>query len=792
MAGGQSARVRFGCDISAMLRLLAWRHRCIAGTMRQGPGERVYMRSAVDGAWFAWAGAALVVLTIGHGAQTRAAGLATEVAKASSAPKLAAERSASGEIPFAPAHAAGATIASATGAWGGERTGNEATLSDRVVTYRINAELDAVKHAIAANEHMTWRNRSDREVRQVFFHLYLNGFKNDGSTWFTERKVLTAHGDSRGDATLEKGQWGWIELVQVRQGGRVVGWQYVQPDGGPATDESVVRLDLDQPVSAGGTLSLDIQFISQLPRVVERTGWWGDFNLAGQWFPKIGVLELAGERGATTARWNVHEFHFNSEFYADFGSYDVHLTVPAQYTVGAVGKLAEVPTQAGGKTTYHFTQGDVHDFAWVAAKGYKILDGTYAGPGSPGVAVRVIYPPEYTATAAPTLKSTIDSLGYFSRTLGAYPYETVTAVVPPYNASEAGGMEYPTFFTSDGYSEIVPGTVNEYMSDFVNIHEFGHGYFYGLLASNEFEEPMLDEGMNEYWDDRMMRERGENLVLASPLMKRLGIDPSMSGFMLDRLGATLARPADPLAQNSWDRLSSSSYGTVYSRTAMAMHDLEERLGKSVMERSMHLYYQRWRFRHPSVADLRAALIDGSGDAESVNAIFDQFVYGTQHIDDSVTDIDSAEVLPRAGVETVDGRPVESDQATLDRQISRQRVDAKKNGKDAESKDAGPFPWHSTVTVFRGGASAPQLLRITFADGSTEVVRWNDERRWARFDFVKPSKVVVAELDPRQLGYLDADKLNDSQTITPNGVASRRWSADIAAVLQAIYATLVTL
>ena len=749
------------------------------------------MRSAGRRAFYRSLGMSFVVLAPLSGALAKVVNKPPGASSPAIATPVAPLASAS-DIPFAAADAAGPTAPSAIDAWGGERTGREATLSDRVVSYRIDAELDVVKHAVTAREHMTWRNRSDRSVRQVYFHLYLNGFKNDASTWFTERKVLTAHGRSRGEATPEKGQWGWIELMQIRQGDRALGWHYVQPDGGPVTDESVVRLDLAQPVPAGGTLTLDIQFLSQLPRVVERTGWWGDFNLVGQWFPKIGVLELAGERGATAPRWNVHEFHFNSEFYADFGSYDVRLAVPSDYTVGAVGKLAETPTQVHGKTTYHFTQGDVHDFAWVAAKGYKILDGTTTASGTTPVAVKVIYPPEYAASAAPTLKSTIDSIAYFSRTLGAYPYATITAVIPPYNASEAGGMEYPTFFTSDGYSEIVPGTINEYASDFVNIHEFGHGYFYGLLASNEFEEPMLDEGMNEYWDDRMMRERGENLVLASPLMKRLGVVPSMSGFTLDRLGATLRHPADPLSQNSWNRLSSSSYGTVYSRTATAMHDLEERLGKRVMERSMRLYYQRWRFRHPSAADLRAALIDGSGDANDVNAIFDQFVYGTQHIDDRVTDIDSVEVLPVAGVKTVDGKRLERAQEALDKHVEQQRTRWKKAHRNAKADAVGPFPWRSTVTVFRDGAPVSQLLRVTFADGSAQDIRWNDDRRWARFDFVKPSKVVSAELDPRQLGYLDADKLNDSQTTGSNGVASRRWSADIAAVLQVLYATLVTL
>ena len=690
------------------------------------------------------------------------------------------------DIPFAAADAAAVAVPSAANAWGGERSGNEPTLSDRVVSYRIDAELDAAKHAVSGKQHMTWRNRSDRPVSKVYFHLYLNAFQNEGSTWFTERKVLTAHGRSRGAAALKKGEWGWIELKQVKQGDAALKWQFVQPDGGPATDQTVVRIDLAEPVPAGGTLALDIDFLSQLPRVVERTGWFGDFNLVAQWFPKIGVLELPGERGATTPRWNVHEFHFNSEFYADFGLYDVRLTVPADYTVGAVGKLQGPPETANGKSTYHFVQGDVHDFAWVAAKGYKTLDGSWQGPGSPKVDVRVIYPDEYVASAAPVLKATTDSLTYFSNSLGAYPYQTVTAVVPPYNASEAGGMEYPTFFTAEGYAKVEPDTLTQYAIDFVTIHEFGHGYFYGLLASNEFEEPMLDEGMNEYWDGRMTRDSGEKIVLASGWMKRLGITPAMTGFEAERLGAGLHQPPDPLGANAWDRLSSSSYGTVYSRTATAMHDLEERLGKPVLERAMHEYYRRWRFRHPSSADLRATLAEVSGNPKAVNEIFDQYVYGTAQIDDRVASIDTAEVLPLAGSTLKDGRRSELDSDALDRQVDKQRDDWDKTHPNAKP-GSGPFPWHSTVTVRRDGVPVPQLLRVKFADGSSEDVHWNDDRRWARFDFTKPSKVVSATLDPEQKIYLDANKLNDSRTTKADGSASRRWSADAASLLQVFYA-----
>jgi len=695
------------------------------------------------------------------------------------------------DIPFASPHAAFVRTPSAPTAWGGPRTGHEATLSDRVVSYRIQARLDPEKHTVDGQQQLTWRNRSDRPVSAVFLHLYLNAFEGQGSTFFTERGVLAAHGGSRGVAEVKKGEWGHIDLGNVDQDGAPLKWRYVHPDGGPATDHTVVRIDLAQAVPAGASVTLDMNFHSQLPRVIERTGYVGKFHLVGQWFPKIGVLELPGERGATEPRWNVHEFHFNSEFYADFGEYDVRMTVPKDYVVGAVGEQQGDPTPEGNDLTWHFIQADVHDFAWMAAPGYKTLDGEYTGPGSPRVKVRVIYPAEYAVDAKPVLKASIDSIAYFSQTLGPYPYKTLTAVVPPLNASEAGGMEYPTFFTADNYDPVAPKTLNEYLLDFVTIHEFGHGYFYGLLASNEFEEPMLDEGLNEYWDDRMLRERNQRVYLTQPVWKFFGVEAPLGPFMLERMVATLAHPADPLGQNSWDRLSSSAYATVYSRTATAMHDLEERLGKPVMEKAFRDYYTTWHFRHPSIADLQASLAESSGKPAVVAQVFEQYVYGTDTVDDRISEIVSDEVLPLAGTSIKDGKRVELSNDDNDEAVEKQRDSWEKAHPDAKP-GTGPFPWKTTVTVRRDGAPVAQTLKVTFADDSVETVRWDDDRRWARFVFTKAVKATSAELDPEHRIYLDANKLNDSRTVKADHAASNRWGSDFAALLQGIYTVLGTL
>jgi len=690
-------------------------------------------------------------------------------------------------IPFVSSKAANFQVPSAPDAWGGPRGENPATLSDQVVSYTIEATLDPDKHTVDARQTMTWRNRSAQPVNKIYLHMYLNAFEGPGSTFFSERRSFSGSGHSRGNADLKKGEWGYIELGKVEQAGQKVSWRFVQPDGGPKTDKTVVEMDLPQAVPAGGTLSLDIEFHDQLPRVVERTGWFGKFHLVGQWFPKIAVLELPGERGATAPRWNAHEFHFHSEFYADYGNYDVKLTVPKGYTVGAVGEEQGASVQNGDKVTHHFVQNDVEDFAWVAAPGYLVKHTTWTGPGSPTVDVQVIYPPEYEASAEPVMKATTDSLTYFSDTLGPYPYKTITGVVPPYNASEAGGMEYPTFFTAEGYNKVTPDTLSQYAIDFVTIHEFGHGYFMGLLGSNEFEEPMLDEGMNEYWDDRMLVDRKQDIFATTPLLSKIGIAPRMTPFEMERLTGVLSigTPADSLDSNSWDRMSSSSYGSVYARTASTMRTLENLLGHEVMGKAMKLYYERWKFRHPDAADLRDALAEGSGQPELVNSIFASQVYGTDKVDASVVSIDNEEQVPRAGTEVRDGKRVTLDGKDIKKQIKDARAAWEKDHKDA--KYGGPYKWQSTITVRRTGAPLPRSVLVKFADDSTETVQWNDDSRWKRLTFLKPVKAVSATVDPEQKIVLDVNSLNDSLTTKADGAASRRWSADFAAFFQTFYA-----
>lgn len=693
-------------------------------------------------------------------------------------------------IALVSAHAAAVRDPSAPEAWGGPRTGSEPTLSDRVVTYQISAQLDPKAHTVDANEQLTWRNRSHQLVRTVYLHLYLNAFEGPGSTYATENRVPGF--EPRDDIKTHDGEWGHIKLRKVTEGDAIVPWRFVHPDGGPQTDHTVVQLNLPAAVAPGASTTLNIEFLDQLPRVVARSGYFGSFHLVGQWYPKIGVLELPGERGAKQVQWNVHEYHLNSEFYADYGAFDVKLTVPSDYEVGATGEEQDAPRQANGMTTHHFVQADVHDFAWTADnRTVKPLEGEYRGTGSPPVKVRVLFPPEYAQDGPVALQATIDALGFFSKTLGPYPYKTVTVVIPPFNADGAAGMEYPTFFTADSIKNPKRDRSGGPLLDFVTIHEFGHGYFYGILGSNEFEEPMLDEGLNEFWDMRMLAARRERMVFAPDWMVAIGIAPSATAFEFERIQLRVSDTQDGIGNNSWDRYSSDSYATVYFRTATLMHDLESAVGHDAVERAFKLYYGRWKFRHPSIADLREALAEGTGQRALVEKLFEEQVYSINKEDDAIDSLTSTEEAPGPGTRYENEEWAQITQGAAEKNKKETRAAWKKSHPKA-AQGTGPYPFHTTLVLVRRGIAVPKNVVVKFADGSSETMQWTSDQRWQRYEWFKPARAISAEIDPQMQNYLNEGVLANSRTLDGHPEASRSYTTYLDTLIQTLLSLVAAL
>jgi len=154
-------------------------------------------------------------------------------------------------------------------------------------------------------------------------------------------------------------------------------------------DRTLAAASLEKPVEPGGTMQLRVEWTGKFPRNFDRTGAIGNYFFVSQWFPKLGVFEQG---------WTAHQFFANSEFYADFGTYDVRMTVPTGWIVGATG-VQQSRTDANGKTTHRYTQEDVHDFAWTTSPDFIEKRRQFEQPGRAPVQLRLLIQPEHEGLA---------------------------------------------------------------------------------------------------------------------------------------------------------------------------------------------------------------------------------------------------------------------------------------------------------------------------------------------------------------------------------------------------------
>ena len=619
------------------------------------------------------------------------------------------------------------------------RTTSLTPLSERLVSYTMNVTLDPDSKTISGTQRLTWKNSGNVPVKELQFHLYLNAFKDNNSTFMRE-----SGGTHRGFVAGDDDPWGGIEITSMRiatdqddvnplipspgENDLTKSMRFIQPDNSNAQDQTVMAVALPTAVGPGETITLDIVFESRLPEIVARTGWkesesGNPFFMVAQWFPKIAVYELPGQRyvpaDAQEGVWNAHQYHQNSEFYADFGTYDVTIEVPEDFIVGATGVRVEESIEGGFKRLRYLAD-DVHDFAWTASQEYLTIDDQWKH-----VSIRLLLQPVHEGQAQRHLDATKVALEYYDKWIGEYPYTTLTVVD---GLGGSNGMEYPTLITA-GTVYGLPEWIRSL--ELVIIHEFGHQYFYGLMASNEFEEAWLDEGMNSYIETKIMDEEyGSGSVL-----ELFGI--KIGDIQGQRLGYTLNRPATgALLTDSW-KYRGGDYGKAsYSKPATVMNTLERYLGWDRMQDFLRLYYQEWRFRHPSTRDLQRVAEESS--QENLEWFFDQFVYGTAVVDNSI--------------ESITNRKQEDD------------------------------TFLSTVTLRRNNDGVfPMTLQIRRADESLERVEWSGEDEWIEMEFQGDTRVVEAYLDPEFNVLLDINRINNRLVISSESDGSFARKAQLRSV-----------
>ena len=609
-------------------------------------------------------------------------------------------------------------------------TNSPVPLSTRVTSYDIDARLDTDKKTLDAAEVVTYKNLTGQPLSSIPFHLYLNAFRPQ-STFSSETHFTGGIRDSETDNDYPSEKLGSIDISKIAADGYgdlTGSMHFIAPDDGNMQDHTVMEIALPHPLAPGATITFHLVFHDKFPLSIARNGYKRDFIMGGQWYPKPGVFW----HGA----WNCHQYHNTTEFFADFGVYDVKLTVPQFEIVGASGvKVSEANNADNTKTlTYHGD--DIHDFAWTASPRYKVKDdGVFQGQMGP-VRMRILMQPAHWSQVERHEKILRESLDHFERWYGPYPYKTIT-LVDPEPDSAAGGMEYPTFITGET-SWFMPEGLH--MPELVVEHVFGHQYWYGMVATNEFEDAWMDEGINSYTEVKVLDSiLGKN----TSIWNMAGV--TMGERELQRVGYIGVADLDPIAKNAYEYYNSGSYaGITYGKTASVLLTLESIIGEDTMAKAMHVYFMKYRFTHPTKEDFLKTIEEVSG--KDLRWYFNQAIYGVQVMDYKVLRTESLPV---------------------------NWYDEKKNA----SKDDKDTVYRSYVWLQRKEDFVmPVDVQIKFENGETIREHWDGINRWTRLGpYEKKTKIESAEIDPDHKIQIDRNDFNNSYTAEAHGKPARKVS-----------------
>lgn len=472
---------------------------------------------------------------------------------------------------------------------------NQATWQQKV-DYVINVSLDDSLHVLRAYEVMSYHNQSPQTLSEIYIHLWPNAYLNN-ETPFAKQQAENGKTDFYYAAKEDRGR---LDSLNFKVNGQTVKWEFVNGQ------YEICKLLLNKPLEPGNKIEISTPFRVKLPKVFSRMGHEGQMYCVTQWYPKPTVYDVNG--------WNPMPYLDQGEFYSEFGSFDVNITVPENYIVAATGNLQnsdeleklknmsdtkfransscnadEVPASATKTKTLRFTEANIHDFAWFADKRFKVerSEVTLSNGHKVSTWMFEVCPDKSSVHFVDT------AVLFYSQKVGNYPYNNATAVVTPLKAG--AGMEYPTITNIDKAGRQVI------------VHEVGHNWFYGMLGTNERKYPWMDESINNYYEsrsnyvskvaqhDNLFAKRGGNKGSIS--LENI----ANSSFGLLELQYLLSARAntDQKAFLPSEAFTDLNYGTIiYGKASLAFLQLQAYLGDDTFDGMMQSYFEKWKFKHP--------------------------------------------------------------------------------------------------------------------------------------------------------------------------------------------------
>ena len=492
------------------------------------------------------------------------------------------------------------------------------------VNYKIDVTLNDVDNSLDGFVKMDYYNNSPDTLYFIWFHLWPNAFKND-KTAFTDQDLENGSTDFYFSNADKRG---YINRLDFKVNGEVAKTQ------DHPQHQDIIKLLLPKPLSPKSSAKIETPFHVKLPYNFSRGGHVDQAYQITQWYPKPAVYDRKG--------WHPIPYLDQGEFYAEFGSYEVQITLPDNYVVAATGDLqneaektwlknrkpfgrdpktkkkaeqkknsilSQAPSSSKTKTL-QYKQNNVHDFAWFADKTYTVKTDTLKLPSGKIINVQAFYYSENKTNWSNCIAMIKRAILTKSKWLGEYPFNVVSVV----DGGNGGGMEYPTItLLDDGGSEK--------MLDYVINHEVGHNWFEAILATNERTHPWMDEGMNTYYDNRYSLQQYGNTNMDIIKTKSSFINKRMPGDIQHTLLQTdIGIKKDQPIETPSEKMTAFNYNMVtYIKTGDWMKLLEDELGKEVFDKCMQEYYKRWQFKHPYPEDFKKVVEEVSG--KNVDAIF---------------------------------------------------------------------------------------------------------------------------------------------------------------------------
>jgi hypothetical protein len=472
------------------------------------------------------------------------------------------------------------------------------------VNYKINAELNTANKAIRGNLALTYLNQSPDTLSFIWFHIWPNAYSGDNTAL---AKQLEKDKDLK--KQIKKSEKGFMDSLSFSSKGKTLS---VAPHPDHA---DIIKVLLPQSLLPGQSIDIETPFYNKLPGYYSRSGENEGQYIATQWYPKPAVYDRDG--------WHEMPYLDMGEYYAEFGNFEVNITLPANMVVGATGMLkneeevtlyqrtgkANEPGTAKvtlpflkettGQKTLKYTAENVHDFAWFAQPGFAVQYDTCKLASGKIIDVYAYYRPEsrnYWVKSIDHLKA---GVRFYGDIFGEYPHPQVTAVEGPKNVN-SGGMEYPMItLITVGKKDI------EDQLDFTIVHEVGHNWLQGILGTNERAYPWFDEGLNTFFQFKYEAQKGKNSVMGKRIPDEVKKLPPNEFFNI--IMQTMAGIPYTYAVNtsSADFDTKESYGlTAYLKAAIWVYILQSRMGQDAFDKGIKAYYEAWKFKHPSPKDFQ--------------------------------------------------------------------------------------------------------------------------------------------------------------------------------------------